>query len=82
VLDADGNVQVGFVLDPPLLPGQRLQFVLDGAPVNAKVPRTQPTIPKLLFGTHELQARVIDAAGTAIAVSSTVRFHVRKPESP
>ncbi len=80
--DAEGKAQIGLVLEPPLMGGHRLQLLLDGRPVTGDAPGTQLMVQGLPFGSHELQAQILDAGGTLIATSSTIRFHLRKPEVP
>jgi hypothetical protein len=81
VHDAEGNVQVGLLLDPALMEGHRLQILTDGAPTNGDVPGTQLRISGLPLGSHQLQAQIVDASGTLVASSSVVHFHLRKPDS-
>jgi hypothetical protein len=78
--DADGNVQVGLLLDPALMEGHRLQILTDGAPASGDVPGTQLRISGLPLGSHQLQAQILDSSGTPIASSAIVHFHLRKPE--
>ena len=78
--DAEGNVQVGLLIDPALMDGHRLQILTDGAPASGDVPGTQLRISGLPLGSHQLQAQIIDASGTPIASSSIVHFHLRKPD--
>jgi hypothetical protein len=80
--DAEGNLTIGLVLEPSLMEGHRLQLLLDGGPVTGDVPGTQLMVKGLPFGSHDLQAQILDAGGTLIAASSTVRFHLRKPDAP
>jgi len=82
VQSADGTVQIGLVLDPPLLAGQKLQIVLDGSAVPGEVPGTQLVIQQLPLGSHDVRAKILDESGTAVASTAVVRFHVRKPENP
>jgi hypothetical protein len=82
VRDAEGKVQVGLVLDPALMEGHRLQILVDGAPLSGEIPGTQLQINGMPFGSHQVQAQILDAGGSRIASSSVVRFHLRKPESP
>jgi hypothetical protein len=79
--DAEGNVQVGLLLNPALMEGHRLQILTDGAPASGDVPGTQLRISGLPLGSHQLQAQIIDAGGIPIASSSIVHVHLRKPDS-
>jgi hypothetical protein len=79
---AEGNVQVGLVLDPALMEGHRIQLVVDGNPVAGKVPGTQFTINGLSFGSHQLEARILDSADAKIATTSSIRFNLLRPEAP
>jgi hypothetical protein len=80
--DAEGNLTVGLVLEPPLMAGHRLQLLLDGGPVTGEAPGTQLLIKGLPFGSHDIQAQILGAGGALIATSSTIRFHLRKPDTP
>ena len=82
VRDADGNVQVGLVLEPALMEGHRLQILTDGAPASGDIPGTQLRISGLSLGSHQLQAQIIDSSGTPIASTSVVHFHLLRPDSP
>ncbi len=82
VRDPEGNVTLGLVLEPQLMEGHRLQILTDGAPASGDIPGTQLRLSGLPLGSHQIQARIIDAGGTAIASSSVVRFHLLKPDSP
>lgn len=81
VRDAEGQVQVGLLLDPPLMDDHRLEVILDGAPLGGDAPGTQLAIKGLAFGSHQLQAQVRDAAGTLVATSPVIPFSLLKPES-
>jgi len=79
IRDPEGNVQVGLVLEPALMDGHRLQILTDGAPATGEAPGTQLRISGLPLGTHQIQAKVINAEGAPIASSSIVHFHLLKP---
>lgn len=81
VRDAEGQVQIGLLLEPALMEGHRLEVVLDGAPLGGDAPGTQLAIKGLAFGSHQLQAQIRDAAGTLVAASPIIRFSLLKPES-
>ena len=80
IRDPEGNVQVSLLLEPALMEGHRLQIVTDGAPASGDAPGTQLRIGGLPLGSHQLQARIVNADGTLIASSPVVHFHLRKPE--
>jgi hypothetical protein len=79
--DPKGKVQVGLLLAPALFEGHRLQIRTDGTPATGDVPGTQVRIDGLSLGSHRLQAQILDAGGTPVAVSSVVHFHLLKPEA-
>lgn len=77
-----GSLAVSLLLDPPLLPGHRLELLVDGVPITSKEPiGTQLTLSGLSVGTHVAQAQILDAAGT-VARSAPITFHLRKPLPP
>jgi hypothetical protein len=78
----EGNVQVSLVLNPALMEGHHIQLVVDGSPAAGEAPGTQVVINGLPFGSHQLEARILDAAGAQVANSSSISFHLLKPEEP
>lgn len=79
--NADLRLNVGLLLVPGLMPEHRIQIFLDGAALGDGQDNTQFSLRGLSPGTHQLQARVVDAAGAVVAATSTNRFHLR-PSSP
>lgn len=79
---AGGEVQVGLLLRPPLFDGHGLRIVADGAPVAGERLGTQLRIQGLSFGSHQLQAQVLDAGGATVASTPMVHFHIRRPDNP
>jgi hypothetical protein len=78
----EGNVQVSLVLNPALMEGHHIQLVVDGNPLTGEVPGTQVVINGLPFGSHQLEARILDATGAQVANSSSISFHLLKSEEP
>jgi len=80
IRDADGNVMVSLLLDPPLLAGHRLSVEVDGVAASGDLAgRTQMRLQGVHMGSHLLLARVFDDAGNVVAATSSVHFHLREP---
>lgn len=76
------SLSVSLLVDPPLLPGHRLELLIDGVPITSKGPiGTQLNLSGLSLGSHVAQAQVLDAAGI-VATSVPVNFHLRQPLPP
>ncbi|AGA92337.1 Penicillin-Binding Protein C-terminus Family [Thioflavicoccus mobilis 8321] len=76
----DGQIDVGLLLIPGLMPEQRLRVLVDGMPVRGDEPSTQMRLDGLGLGTHQIRAEVLDAVGAVVARTATVSFHFRRPE--
>lgn len=74
---AEGRVSVSLLLDPPLVEGDQLMVEVDGTPVAGLAGRTQFVLQGLPPGSHQLQARILDEAGTVIAQSAMIHFNLR-----
>lgn len=74
--DGTGNLSVAISINRQLFPEHRLQVSMDGQVVGETTGFTLSNIDR---GTHVLLARVVDAQGSELAVSSPVTFHVRRP---
>lgn len=77
--DPEGKVRISLIVDPPLASDHHLQILLDGEPVPGDVEGTQILLQGLDYGSHQVQARVLDELDAAIAQTTLVSFHLRKP---
>lgn len=73
----DGRLDLGLLLIPSLMPGQRLRLLVDGQPVESGNGRTQLSLRRVSLGTHQLQARILDEAGATVAATATIAVHMR-----
>lgn len=78
----DGKLPVSLVLDPPLIPGHRLELMVDGAPISVDQASTQFTLAGLAYGSHRAQAHIRNAANAVVARTVPVAFHLLKPTPP
>lgn len=77
------NLAVRLRIEPPVITGQQLELVLDGAAVQTEmVTNTQLTLTGLTFGSHEVTARIRNILGTIVARTPAVPFQLRKPTPP
>lgn len=72
------QVTVRLALTPVLQEGHLVQFMLDGYPHGRPAPETGHTIDNLQRGSHNLQARVINAQGELVGRSRPVTIHVQR----
>jgi hypothetical protein len=79
IRDAEGELQLSLLVNPPLAADHRLQILVDGHPVPGEIQGTQISIKGLSFGSHRLQARIRDLSDVTIASSLSIDFHLRKP---
>lgn len=73
------NVVVQLELDPPLLAGHQVQFLLDGQPQGQPAETTAVTLGDLYRGSRTITAHVLDnQSGEVIAQSPGVVIHVKR----
>lgn len=74
------GVDVVADVQPGLLSGQQVVFLLDGKPVEGLGPEsTSVTLDLVARGTHSVAVQVLDERGRVVATSSSVTFYVREP---
>lgn len=80
VVDADGQVEVEFELDPRLFirQGHKIAIRLDGEPV-AKTTAGKYQLTKVRSGEHRLHAQVTDADGHILSDGVSITFYLRHP---
>lgn len=79
----EDKLVVSLLLDPALIGGHQLEFVLDGTTIRLeKSAGTQLTLAGVSFGSHEAYAQILDSRGAVVARTRTVTFHLRKPIPP
>jgi hypothetical protein len=76
---ADGKVELGILIDPPLTAEHRVRILLDGQSVPGETRNTQILLNEVPFGSHRVQAQILDDEGSVAASSPLVDFHLRKP---
>jgi len=76
------NLLVSLFLDPPLMVGHLLHIYLDQAAIGyTKQPQGQILLRGLSPGSHVVEARITDFAGT-VARSAPVPFQMRTVRPP
>ena len=70
-----GILQVTVAPTPPLRQGHQIEVLLDGATVG-RAAATSITTTAIDRGTHQLVARVLDAAGVTLVTSPPITVHV------
>lgn len=74
-----GAVPVAVVVTPQLVDGQRLIYLLDGAPASAPTIDTSYALTNVERGSHTVSVTLIDAAGVEVGSSTGVTFHMQTP---
>ena len=76
--DAQGEVDLSLLVEPPLAGDHRLLILLNGQPLEGDTRRTQVRLQGLTFGSHRVQAQIQNELDETIASSAPVDFHLRK----
>ncbi len=71
-----GDLSVRARISPSLLPGHRLQLLLDGRAVSAPGTLTRFELENVDRGTHTAVLQVVDGEGQVVMRSEPVQFHV------
>jgi hypothetical protein len=78
VFAAQGGVDVDVSLDPSLMEGHTLTYVVDGKEMAKGLRTDRIRITDLDRGTHHLEVAVRDEAGGIVGRSQRVTFHLRQ----
>lgn len=76
---AQRTVPIAVVVTPQLKEGQKLIYLLDGAPQATPTTNTSFAFTEVDRGAHTASVMLVDAAGNQLASSKTVTFHVKPP---
>lgn len=79
IWSAPGIVQAAADANPPLAPGHKYAFFLDGRPVGEPIESRSLTLQNVFRGRHTLQVKILDEEGAPLKASDTVTFHVQRP---
>ena len=71
-----GTVQVSLLLSPALASEHQLEVLVNGAQVEGLDGRTQFALQGLSPGSHQVQARILDAEGAVVASTGLVSFNL------
>lgn len=75
---AQGGVDVDVLLEPALLDGHTLSYVVDGKEVAKGLRTNRIRITDLDRGTHHLEVAVRDDGGSLVGRSARITFHLRQ----
>lgn len=73
-----GNISVTVASEPRLRTGHMYQVLLDGKSTGARSSTPVIQLSNIDRGTHQLGVQIVDNAGTVIASSSELTFHLRR----
>lgn len=83
IRQTEGSIPLSLLLAPTMQENHRLELSVDGAPVPVdRSLGTQLSLGGIAYGSHQAQARVLDAKGNLVATTPVVTFHLRKPLPP
>ena len=77
-INEGGKVQVSAAVEPALITGHQIWFVLDGSRLEGQSPTATAVSLDLPRGTHNVAVSITDANGTEVASSTGVSFTVRE----
>jgi len=79
--DAEGNVMLGLLIEPPLSEDHRLQILLNDQPLPGEGEGlgSQIQLRGLTFGSHRIQACIRDDLDEIVASTPVIDFHLLKP---
>ena len=72
-------VPIAVMVTPQLVEGQKLIYLLDGAPASPAVAQTSYALTGVDRGAHTVSVTLIDANGETIATSMGVTFYMHPP---
>jgi hypothetical protein len=75
---AQGGVDVDVLLEPSLMEGHTLSYVVDGKEVAKGLRSERIRITDLDRGTHHLEVAVRDEGGSLVGRSARITFHLRQ----
>lgn len=78
VFAAQGGVDVDVTLEPALLDGHTLTYVVDGKEVAKGLRTDRVRVTDLDRGTHHVEVAVRDESNRLIALSDRITFHLRQ----
>lgn len=71
-------ISVAFNVDPVMLPGDKIQVMLDGSPVGTPNATIYQEVSNIARGTHTLSAAIINKNGETIKQSTSVTIFVHR----
>jgi Domain of unknown function (DUF4124) len=77
-INEGGNVDVTAAIEPPLITGHQVWFVVDGSRLDGLPPMATSASLDLPRGTHNVSVTVTDATGHEVANSPGVSFTIRE----
>ena len=81
IRNPQGYVSILIELKPKLKRGDKLQIILDGAPLNKPQATTVFALQDINRGSHTLAAQVVDAQGKILNTSDTISFFMQQPRA-
>lgn len=82
LIQKSSDFGVSLLLDPLPSDDHRLVILVDNNSIPIEGAATQFTLSGIGFGTHRLQARILDAEDRVMAQTSPQTFHLRPPPPP
>ena len=75
----DAVVPIAVMVTPQLAEGQKLVYLLDGAPASPPTTNTSYALRGVDRGMHTVSVTMVDAAGETLATSASVTIHMKPP---
>lgn len=78
VVQPTDALAITLILEPPLLDRQRLELLLDGRPEPVEQGSTRLPMEGVGFGSHRLQAHILDELGAIVAATPVHEVELRQ----
>ena len=73
-----GNFTVMLKSEPALLPGHKIQLIINGKPYGAPVAKSFIPLRNMNRGAHQIQAQILSKDNTPLIYTNTVTVHVKR----
>lgn len=74
-----GFIPITILLEPNLSPGDKLQIIVDGAPLGDPQPNLNFELSGIERGTHTIAVQVVNANGGVILSTDTITIYMQRP---
>lgn len=74
-----GSIAVSVKVTPELMPGDKVQLILDGTPIGEPQPALQFGLNGVNRGSHTLAVQIVDKSGNVMSTSDSITVFLFRP---